>query len=94
MAVNVALPFAHALAGASRDGDAAARRLEAYRAFPGLADNDITREMKRLLADRGLPVSARGARRHQGLAHLYNVTTLPGMARTEWPAMARAAGEA
>ena len=94
MAVNVVLPFAHALAGASRDREAAARYLEAYRAFPGLADNDITREMKRLVADRGLAVSARGARRHQGLAHLYNVTTLPGMARAEWPAMMRAVGEA
>ena len=94
MAVNVVLPFAHALAGASRDREAAARYLEAYRAFPSLADNDITREMKRLVADRGLAVSARGARRHQGLAHLYNVTTLPAMARTEWPAMLRAAGAA
>ena len=94
MAVNVVLPFAHALAGASRDREAAARYLEAYRAFPSLADNDITREMKRLVAGRGLAVSAKGARRHQGLAHLYNVTTLPGMARTEWPAMMRAAAEA
>ena len=90
MAVNVVLPFAHALAGARRDGEAAARRLEAYRSFPGLADNEITREMRRLVANRGLAVSARGARRHQGLAHLYNVTTLPGMARSEWPAMMRA----
>ena len=94
VAVNVVLPFAHALAGASRDSEAAARRLEAYRAFPSLADNDITREMKRLVADSGLAVSARGARRHQGLAHLYNVTTLPGMARSEWPALTRAAAEA
>ena len=94
MAVNVVLPFAHALAGASRDREAAARYLETYRAFPGLADNDITREMKRLVADSGLAVSAKGARRHQGLAHLYNVTTLPGMARTEWPAMMRAAAGA
>ena len=90
MAVNVVLPFAHALAGARRDGESAARRLEAYRSFPGLADNEITREMRRLVADRGLAVTARGARRHQGLAHLYNVTTLPGMARSEWPAMMRA----
>ena len=90
MAVNVVLPFAHALAGARRDGAAAARCLEAYRSFPGLADNEITREMRRLVADRGLTVSVKGARRHQGLAHLYNVTTLPGMARSEWPAMMRA----
>lgn len=90
MAVNVVLPFMHALAGAMRDGEAAARSLEAYRSFPGLADNDITREMSRLVADRGLTVSTKGARRHQGLAHLYNVTTLPGMARSEWPAMMRA----
>ena len=90
MAVNVVLPFAHALAGARRDGEAAARRLEAYRSFPALAENEITREMRRLVADRGLAVTARGARRHQGLAHLYNVTTLPGMARSEWPAMMRA----
>ena len=90
MAVNVVLPFVHALAGARRDGAAAARSLEAYRSFPGLADNDITREMRRLVADRGLTVTVKGARRHQGLAHLYNVTTLPGMARSEWPAMMRA----
>ena len=90
MAVNVVLPFMHALAGAMRNGEAAARSLEAYRSFPGLADNDITREMSRLVADRGLTVSTKGARRHQGLAHLYNVTTLPGMARSEWPAMMRA----
>ena len=90
MAVNVVLPFVHALAGARREGEAAARRLEAYRHFPSLADNDVTREMSRLIADRGLTVSTKGARRHQGLAHLYNVTTLPGMARSEWPAMMRA----
>ena len=42
--------------------------MEIYRRMPGLADNEITREMKRLLPP---GVDTRGARRQQGLIHLY-----------------------
>ena len=92
MAVNVVLPFMHALAGARRDKTLRARCLETYRSFPGLADNEITRETKRLLAYQGRSVTLGGARRHQGLIHLYNVMTRPEAAWSEWPLLGRAAG--
>ncbi len=94
MAVNVVLPFMHALSGVRRDPRGAARCLEAYRGFPGLADNEITREMKLRVGDQGSSPSVKGARRHQGLTYLYNVMTRPELARSEWPSLARALEEA
>jgi hypothetical protein len=80
MAVNVVLPFVHAWSGVARRPDSRARSLELYRAFPALEDNEVTREMKRLLFPGRDDVEARGARRQQGLIHLYGRLTgrLPG----------------
>ena len=68
IAVNVALPFMYAWGGVTRDRELRATSLEMFRRMPGLAENEITREMKRLLPSE---VDARGARRQQGLIHLY-----------------------
>ena len=70
LAVNVVLPFCHALSGGGDDGPA--RRL--YHRFGKLQDNDLVREMAELLAQ---PHWAKGgktattARRQQGLIHLH-----------------------
>ena len=71
LAVNAALPATYAWGGIRRDRALQDAALALYREFPGLGDNGITREMKRLLSadDRGVDV--KGARRQQGLLHLY-----------------------
>ena len=68
IAVNVVLPFMYAWGGIGRDRELRAASMETFRKMPGLADNEITREMKRLLPS---GVDTRGARRQQGLIHLY-----------------------
>ncbi len=68
IAVNVALPFMYAWGGIARDRELRTASMEVFRKMPGLADNEITREMKRLLPP---GVDTRGARRQQGLIHLY-----------------------
>ena len=68
IAVNVVLPFMHAWGGITRDHELRAVSKDIFRRMPGLADNEITREMKRLLPP---GVDTRGAQRHQGLIHLY-----------------------
>ena len=69
IAVNVALPFLHAMARRESDAGLAELALSTYRNFPGLAENEITREMRKLL---GMPPNSKlSARRHQGLMHLY-----------------------
>ena len=75
IAVNVVLPFIHGLAGKRRDRALGSRCLEIYRTFPKLADNEITREMTKLLSTEGQVVENTGARRHQGLIHLYKGMT-------------------
>ena len=71
MAVNVVLPALHAWAGLRRDAKLRETCLELYRSFPKLSENEITREMRRLLAPRGAAVAAATSRRQQGLMHLY-----------------------
>ena len=73
MAVNVVLPFFHALAEGANTGDSPALKL--YRGFGKLQDNELTREMATLLLE---PDTERGgakvittARRQQGLIHLH-----------------------
>ncbi len=66
--VNVVLPFMHAWGSVTRDRELRGASLEVFRRTPGLAENEITREMKRLLPSE---VDTRGARRQQGLIHLY-----------------------
>ena len=71
MAVNVVLPALHAWAGLRRDSKLRETCLELFRSFPKLSENEITREMRRLLAPRGAAVDAATSRRQQGLMHLY-----------------------
>ncbi|MCY4529971.1 MAG: DUF2851 family protein [Chloroflexi bacterium] len=68
IAVNVVLPFMYTWGGITRDRELRSWSMELFRKMPGLADNEITREMKRLLPS---GVETRGARRQQGLIHLY-----------------------
>ena len=75
VAVSAVLPFFHAWAGLSRDKSTQAVSLETYRSFPAPGDNEITREMRRLLSTEGETVRVVSARRHQGLIHLYRVKT-------------------
>ena len=69
IAVNVALPFLHALGHLEPGEGLTSLALSSYRRSPGLAENEITREMRKLT---GMPSKSRiSARRHQGLMHLY-----------------------
>ena len=77
MVVNVALPFLHALANLAPNTEFADQILNMYRSAPGLAENEVTREMRKLV---GMSSKARlSARRHQGLMHLYRFS-----GRTAW----------
>jgi hypothetical protein len=73
LAVNVVLPFFHALAEAENTGSSPALKL--YRGFGKLQDNELTREMAALLLEPGTePGGAKivtTARRQQGLIHLH-----------------------
>ena len=70
--VNVVLPFLHAYAGIRRDRALGDLCLKGYQSFPRLSDNDILREMRRLL---GLDlITVHNARRQQGLMQLYRST--------------------
>ncbi|MBM3948692.1 MAG: hypothetical protein FJ312_05535 [SAR202 cluster bacterium] len=53
--------------------------MERYRGMPALEENEVTREMRRLLGAPSRRVDARTARRHQGLMHLYR-TAVAGAA--------------
>ena len=75
IAVNAVLPFIHAWAGVTRRQDLQGSCLELYRGFPSLAENEITREMRRVLSTGDGSIEARGARRHQGLIQLYKSMT-------------------
>ncbi len=68
VAVNVALPFAAALAATTGDGALASRARAVYTVWPGLPSNQIVREMARTLGLARLP---RGALAQQGLHHLW-----------------------
>ncbi|HEY1387616.1 MAG TPA: DUF2851 family protein [Ktedonobacterales bacterium] len=71
VAVNVALPFAEALAATTGDSALASRAGAAYAAWPGLPSNQIVRELARTLGLARLP---RGALAQQGLHHLWQHT--------------------
>jgi hypothetical protein len=72
VAVNVLLPFLHALGRAGDDAALAERALTLYRRYPATAPNRVTREMARQLGGPDGAASARGACRQQGLIHLYH----------------------
>lgn len=67
--VNVVLPFLHADAGLRGEGELQSSALCAYASAPKLQDNEITREMRRLL-NIGSEVKMT-ARRQQGMIQLY-----------------------
>ena len=70
MAVNVVLPFCHAIAkGYGEEGEAAALAL--YKKFGKLQENEITREMGDQLLMPEWSGVVTGARRQQGLIHLH-----------------------
>jgi len=79
LAANVALPFAHAYAGTRGDVEMEAASLEMFGRLPALQENSVTREMRRLLADAGKSIRPGGARRQQGLIHLYKGMTRPAV---------------
>ncbi|MCZ6661342.1 MAG: hypothetical protein O6951_00215, partial [Actinobacteria bacterium] len=70
-AVNVVLPFLHAYGSHRLDQGLADAALDLYRSFPALSDNEITREMKRLLRLGPEAVEVTTARHQQGLIRLY-----------------------
>ena len=71
VAVNVVLPFLHAYGRHRLKQGMADAALTLYRSFPALSDNEITREMKRLLRPGAEAVEVTTARRQQGLIRLY-----------------------
>ncbi|MGH2541684.1 MAG: DUF2851 family protein [Ardenticatenaceae bacterium] len=74
MAVNVVLPCFHAYARIRKSEALRRRSVEIYEAFPKLQDNEITREMRRLLpALSANRIST--ARQQQGLIQLYKEVT-------------------
>jgi hypothetical protein len=75
LAANVALPFAHALGKLRGDRDLAGAGLQMFGRLPALQENAVTREMRRLLAEAGRSIGPGGARRQQGLMHLYKSMT-------------------
>ena len=69
LAVNVALPFCHAVGGE----ESGAPALALYQEFPKLQANEITREMADQLMPPGWAGVVTTARRQQGLIHLHRL---------------------
>lgn len=71
VAVNVLLPFLHALGQHRGDARLSERALDLYRRYPATAPNRVTREMARQLGGDDGAAHARTACRQQGLIHLF-----------------------
>ncbi len=70
--VNGVLPTIAAWAEIGRDAALYADAMRLYRAHPSLPSNSVLEEAKRVLERRGVSVGrVRGARRQQGLMHIY-----------------------
>ena len=82
MAVNVVLPFLHCYADIDVSASLRRRSVDLYRSFPKLQDNDIVREMNRLMGDTAAAKYVTNARRQQGLIHLYKRLYAPGANRS------------
>ena len=82
MVVNVVLPFIHSYAEVAGSRELRDTSVELYHAFPKLADNEITREMKRMLDPQTDAKLVTTARRQQGLIHLYK--RLASRIRSQW----------
>ena len=90
--VNVLLPHLYASAHLTGNPELGRRALELYCSAPPCPDNEVTREVKALMAASkgGCPV-VNSARRQQGLIHVYRVLQgrgraggRPQAARQEW----------
>ena len=79
LAANVVLPFTHASARGRGDAELESASLDMFGRLPALQENSVTREMRRLLADAGKSIRPGGARRQQGLIHLYKGMTRPAV---------------
>ena len=80
VAVNVVLPLLYAYAGLKRSHGLRRRCLTLYRTFPNLANNEITREVKRVLGLQEGAMETNTARRQQGLIHIYKSWTTGALA--------------
>ena len=85
IAVNVVLPFLHAYAGVTRSRALTNKCVHLYRAYPRLEENEITREMRRLLGTLTARTDVVGARRQQGLIHLYKTMSRTARENAEGP---------
>lgn len=72
MALNIAVPFAHAYGEHTSDSALRQKAQVAYRRFPKLAENQISRQMAQLLPSGAVKGLILTARRQQGLLHLYH----------------------
>ena len=75
LAVNVVLPFFHALSASMGDRDSGTACLGAYQRFGKLQDNELTREMADELMEPAWHKVPNTARRQQGLLHLHHLLT-------------------
>ncbi len=75
MAVNVVLPYFHAMGLWSGDGKLVESCLTLYRSYPPLQENELTREMLYQLLPEEWRRVINSARRQQGLIHLYRALT-------------------
>jgi hypothetical protein len=78
MAVNVVLPYCHARGRLRGDHTLSCRALHTFREAPRLQENELTHEMHRLLLPPDGADMVAGARRQQGLIHLYRLLTCVG----------------
>ena len=73
LAVNVVLPFLHALEGRWGGPASGREHLALYRRLGKLQENELTREMVEHLVDPAWPGVVATARRQQGLLHLHSL---------------------
>jgi len=78
MAVNAVLPFLHIQGRISGDSLLRDATFQVYREAPKLQENELTHEVRRLLLAPGRERQVNGARRQQGLLHLYRLLTHVG----------------
>ena len=71
MVINAVLPFMHAWAGTADAPSLGVASVRLYQGMPKLQDNEITREMRRILGPEYDDLPTINARRQQGLMHIY-----------------------
>ena len=73
LAVNVVLPFCHAVAVVEQAEDSGQGYVQSYRRFGRLGDNELLREMRERLFSPDWAMAVDSARRQQGLLHLHHL---------------------